>query len=55
MSDLVHIRVGKELKKKIEELIDDGMFSNQSEVTREALRDLLVKYKKIRRKDEDIQ
>lgn len=43
--DLVHIRVGKKLKEEIKKLIDDGMFDNQAEVAREAIRDLILKYK----------
>jgi Arc/MetJ-type ribon-helix-helix transcriptional regulator len=49
--DLVHIRVGDKLKKEIEKLIDDGIFDNQAEATREALRDLVLKYKRF--KDEE--
>ena len=41
---LLHIRVGKELKKQINKLIDVGLFSNQAEIAREAIRDLLFKY-----------
>ena len=41
---LLHIRVGKELKKQMQKLIDVGLFSNQAEITREAIRDLLLKY-----------
>lgn len=41
---LLHIRIGKELKKQIGKLIDVGLFSNQAEVAREAIRDLLLKY-----------
>lgn len=43
---LIHIRVGKEIKKKMEELIDRGMFSNQAEIAREGIRAVLLKYKK---------
>lgn len=49
--NLIHIRVGKKLREEIESLIDEGMFSNQSEIAREAIRDLIIKYKKL--KDED--
>jgi len=45
---LIHIRVGKELKKKMQELIDEGLFSNQAEIAREGIRDLLIKYNKIK-------
>lgn len=44
MSDLIHIRVGKQLKEKMEELIDKGIFSNQAEIAREGLRTVLFKY-----------
>ena len=48
---LLHIRVGKEMKKKMEELIDRGLFSNQAEIAREGIRGILIKYKE--EKDED--
>ena len=43
---LIHIRVGKEIKKKMGDLIDRGMFSNQAEIVREGIREVLLKYKK---------
>jgi len=46
MAQLIHIRVGKEIKGKMQELIDRGLFSNQAEIAREAIRTILVKYKK---------
>lgn len=45
MADLMHIRVGKELKKQMHELIDSGLFSNQAEIAREGIREILLKYK----------
>ena len=45
MDELLHIRVGKELKKEMKKLIDSGLFSNQAEVVREGVRNLLLKYK----------
>lgn len=45
MDDLLHIRVGKEMKKQMQELIDSGMFSNQAEIAREGIRTILLKYK----------
>ena len=45
MKDLLHIRVGKQLKEEIQQLIDSGLFSNQAEVAREGIRDLLLKYR----------
>lgn len=43
---LLHIRVGSEMKKKMEDLIDRGLFSNQAEIVREGIRTILLKYKK---------
>ena len=45
MADLMHIRVGRELKKQMEELIESGVFSNQAEIAREGIREILLKYK----------
>ena len=42
---LVHVRIGKELKRQMNQLIDSGFFSNQAEVVREGIRELLIKYK----------
>jgi len=41
----MHIRVGKELKKQMQELIDSGLFSNQAEIAREGIREILLKYR----------
>ncbi|MGB9749140.1 MAG: ribbon-helix-helix domain-containing protein [Candidatus Woesearchaeota archaeon] len=46
MDTLLHIRIGRELKKRIDELVEAGVFSNQAEVVREALRSLILKYDK---------
>ena len=43
---LIHIRVGKEMKKKMQDLIDRGLFSNQAEIAREGIRYVLLKYKR---------
>ncbi|MFC1705087.1 type II toxin-antitoxin system ParD family antitoxin [Nanoarchaeota archaeon] len=42
---MIHIRVGKELKKQMQELVDSGLFSNQAEIAREGIREILLKYK----------
>lgn len=44
MDNLIHIRVGKELKKQMLELIDKGLFSNQAEIAREGIREILLKW-----------
>ncbi len=41
---LIHIRVGKEIKKEMNSLIEKGLFTNQTEIAREAIRDLMIKY-----------
>ena len=46
MAKLLHIRVGNEMKQKMQQLIDRGMFSNQAEIAREGVRAILLKYKK---------
>tara|TARA_Y100000310_G_scaffold241784_1_gene245873 strand:+ start:34080 stop:34238 length:159 start_codon:yes stop_codon:yes gene_type:complete len=46
MAKLLHIRVGKRLKQRMQVLIDIGLFSNQAEIAREAIRELLLKYSK---------
>ena len=46
MDSLIHIRVGKEMKKRMREMIKLGLFSNQAEIAREGLRDLILKYRK---------
>jgi len=43
--DLIHIRVGKEMKKRMQCLIEIGIFSNQAEIAREGIRSILLKYK----------
>jgi len=45
MTNLLHIRVEKKMKKRMQELIDSGLFNNQAEIAREAIRNLLLKYK----------
>ncbi len=42
---LIHIRISKEMKKEIQSLIDEGLFSNQAEIAREGIRYILLKYK----------
>jgi|TARA_B100001964_G_C13734023_1_gene380061 Arc/MetJ-type ribon-helix-helix transcriptional regulator len=52
MGKLLHIRVGKRLKERMQVLIDTGLFSNQAEIAREAIRELLIKYSKELKKKE---
>jgi Arc/MetJ-type ribon-helix-helix transcriptional regulator len=42
--ELIHIRVGKEMKRQMQKLIDIGMFSTEAEVAREGIRNVLIKY-----------
>jgi len=46
MAKLLHIRVGTEMKKKMKDLIERGLFSNQAEIAREGIRSIFIKYKK---------
>jgi len=43
--ELLHIRVGPEIKKQMQSLIDKGLFSNQAEIAREGIRYILLRYK----------
>jgi Arc/MetJ-type ribon-helix-helix transcriptional regulator len=45
MDSLLHIRISKEMREKLQILIDSGLYNNQAEIIREAIRDLLLKYK----------
>lgn len=51
--DLLHIRVSGQLKTQMQELIDSGLFSNQAELVREGIRNVLLKYKKEKNKKDD--
>ena len=44
MQQLLHVKVGNKLKKRMQLLVDVGLFNNQVEIVREGLRDLLSKY-----------
>ncbi|HIH38169.1 hypothetical protein J4460_06215 [Candidatus Woesearchaeota archaeon] len=48
MDELIHIRVGKQLKKEMQQLIDEGVYSNQAEIAREGIRTILLRYKKMK-------
>jgi len=49
--ELIHIRVGKGIKKQMKELIESGVFSNQAEIAREGIREVLLKYRSIKKED----
>ncbi len=52
MTQLIHIRVGKELKKQMDKLIEEGYYSNQAEIARDGIRKVLQVYKEeLRRGD----
>jgi len=46
MDPLLHIKVDDKLRKRLQGLIDSGLFNNQSEIVREGLRDLIQRYSK---------
>jgi len=51
--DLIHIRVGKEIKSEMQKLIDSGLFTNQSEIAREGIRTIILKYQKQKREENE--
>jgi Arc/MetJ-type ribon-helix-helix transcriptional regulator len=42
---MIHIRIEKGMEKEVKELINSGLFKNQSELIRSAIREILNKYK----------
>ncbi|HLG24849.1 MAG TPA: hypothetical protein VI564_08015 [Candidatus Nanoarchaeia archaeon] len=44
MQPLLHVKVGEKLRKRMEVLVDSGLFNNNVEIIREGLRDILSKY-----------
>ncbi len=52
MRDNTHMsfRVSKELRKKVEVLISEGIFPDESEACRQALRDLVLKFEVMAKK-----
>ncbi|NIA03888.1 MAG: hypothetical protein GWP09_00880 [Nitrospiraceae bacterium] len=46
--ELLHIRVGEELRDEMNNLITSGLFTSQTELAREAIRELILKYKFIK-------
>ncbi|MFH1586569.1 MAG: ribbon-helix-helix domain-containing protein [Candidatus Diapherotrites archaeon] len=41
---LVHVRLGKQLKKEVNEVVKSGWFSNQAELIREGTRRVILEY-----------
>jgi Arc/MetJ-type ribon-helix-helix transcriptional regulator len=44
MADWVHIRVGREIKEEMQDLIEGRVFKNQGEIAREGIRKVLQKW-----------
>ncbi len=44
MGDLVHLRIDKEMKARINEVVHNGLFSNMTEFIREAIRKSIDEY-----------
>ena len=44
MQPLLHVKIPEKLRKRMQVLVDSGLFNNQVEIIREGLRDILVKY-----------
>ena len=48
MGDLVHIRLDKKIRTEIHKIVEENMFSNESEFIRDAIRTQLELYNKIK-------
>lgn len=48
---LIHIKIGNNLKKRMQLLIDSGLFNNHSEIVREGIRDIIHLYSKEKEND----
>lgn len=46
MGELVHLRLEKELKKRMNEIVKTGMFANMTEFIRDAIRKSIDEYEK---------
>lgn len=44
MQILLHVKVGNKLKKRMQLLVNSGLFNNNVEIVREGLRDVLSGY-----------
>ncbi|MCX6709196.1 MAG: hypothetical protein NTW67_06140 [Candidatus Woesearchaeota archaeon] len=44
MGDLVHLRIDKEMRARIDEVVHNGLFSNMTEFIREAIRKSIDEY-----------
>ena len=55
MPKLIHIRTTKRMEKRMKQLIEIGLFSNQAEIVREGIREILLKYKKFRKNEKSIK
>lgn len=41
---MIHVRIGKQLRNEMTELINGGLFSNQAELVREGIRRVVLEY-----------
>ncbi len=44
MDPLLHVKIDPKLRRRMQGLIDSGLFSNQVEIVREGLRDIVHRY-----------
>ena len=42
--NLIHIRVGEEMKSQMKKLIGSGLFSTEAEIAREGIRNVIMKH-----------
>lgn len=48
MTELIHLRLETKLRKEIKKIVTSEMFANESEFIRNAIRENIEKYKKIK-------
>jgi Arc/MetJ-type ribon-helix-helix transcriptional regulator len=43
--EILHVRISKDMLDRADYLVEQGLYSNKNEVIREAIRNVLLKYK----------
>lgn len=48
MAEMIHIRLDEKIRKEMKQVVKNNIFSNESEFIRDAIRNNIEKYKKIK-------
>jgi len=48
MAEMIHIRINEKIRKEMKKVVKNNLFSNESEFIRDAIRNNIEKYKKIK-------